>query len=380
MDLTYFSPAKFRSFNKILGKDHYPEAHGVLATYELEKIAPQVELSNGAERGSDYLAHLLWNERFFPMKFRKLGPGLMGSEVLASREKLDAIVARAQEVCSLHGLEPMIEIHFMENGDGMFLCYYITDQTRELKYTMDSFRGLLITSSLLEVGAKPYSFGVWNHAFIDQMEPVEREALEKAKGTLDPANIFNRGKYPKLEGRLFGLPATLFSPSVLGSVLRMVNLLGPISAPLINLISRGGAFDRLDKGDIILSSADECAMCGACVGVCPAYQVTKDERVSARGKLLTARNMANDGNVSKEHAHQTFLCMRCKACEQVCQSKLALVPVYEELEKRLAAVHGRDDELIKRFIQMVEVSPIYDSLVDRGLVLGAASKNIEGGK
>jgi Fe-S oxidoreductase len=115
------------------------------------------------------------------------------------------------------------------------------------------------------------------------------------------------------------------------------------------------------------------------VGVCPAYMLTKDERVTARGKLLTARSIANGANISPEHAHLTFLCMRCKACEQVCQSKLSLVPLYEEMEKRLAATHGKDDEQVRRFIEAAEHSPHYDALVDRGLVLGAAGKNAEGG-
>ena len=60
----------------------------------------------------------------------------------------------------------MLEIHFLANGDGMLLCYYITDQTKQLKYTMDSFRGLLISKALYEEGATPYSFGVWNHLFV----------------------------------------------------------------------------------------------------------------------------------------------------------------------------------------------------------------------
>jgi Na+-translocating ferredoxin:NAD+ oxidoreductase RnfC subunit len=72
--------------------------------------------------------------------------------------------------------------------------------------------------------------------------------------------------------------------------------------------------------------------------------------------------------------------MRCKACEQVCQSKLSLVPIYEEIEKRLAEKHGRDDEQIRRFIETAEHSAYYDALVDRGLVLGAAGKDVEGGK
>lgn len=378
MDLTYFSPAKLKGLNQVLGRGDYPEAHGIMATYENDKDADSHAVPKGAKLAQPYLSFLMWNERFFPMKFRKLGPGLMGSEVLAPKDKMTKIVARALEVCDRHGIEPMLEIHFLGNGDGMLLCYYITDQTKQLKYTMDSFRGLLISKALYEDGATPYSFGVWNHLFVDYGDADEKEALTAAKHHMDPANVMNRGKFPRLGGRMGGLPAALFSPGVLGSVLKMVNSLAPVAAPAVKVIASGELMER-QGSDLLLDTADECAMCGACVGVCPAYMLTKDERVTARGKLLTARKMDTYGAVTKEHAHLTFLCMRCKACEQVCQSKLHLIPVYEEMEKRLAAMHGKDDEMVKRFVEQAENSAAYDALVDRGLVLGSPSKNVEGG-
>lgn len=381
MDLTYYSPSKFDGFNQVLGKACFPVAHGVMATYESEKDPGLAGLRapENAKAALPYLAHLMWNERFFPMKARRLGPGLMGAEVVAPRARLSAIVGKAQKVAEAHGLRPMIEIHFMQGGDGMLLCYYLTDQTRQLKYTMDSFRGLLITSALLEAGAQPYSYGVWNNAFSDRSPREEGSSLKAAKRDLDPRDLMNRGKFPRLKGRFGGLPAALFSPAALGSALKLVNLVEPASAQALKLIEEGRAFDR-EKGDLLLETADECAMCGACVGVCPAYQMTRDERVTGRGKLLMARMLEQGAEVTKEDARRAFLCMRCKACEQVCQSKLELVPAYEELERRLEAAHGRDDEEIRRFVQMAEKSPAYDALVERGLVLGSATRELNGGR
>ena len=378
LDLTYYSPAKFEAINRLLGRSHFPIKHGVMACYESKDVVPSSSaVPSGAMRAEPYLANLIWNERFFPMKFRKLGPGLMGSEVMAPRERLPEIAARVDEVCRQHGLSPLMEVHFMPGGDGLLLTYYTTDQARTLRYTMDSFRGLLISSALMEAGARPYSLGVWNNMFSDKAG--EGEDLAGAKADLDPAGIMNRGKYPRLGGRLGGLPATMFTPGILGNMLKLVNRMGPLSAAGMKVISAAKAFDRAGD-DQLLRAADECAMCGACVGVCPAYLVTKDERVTARGKLLAARRMAQGKEISKEHAHRVFLCMRCKACEQVCQSKLHLIEVYEEMERRLEKEHGKDEEEIKRFVSLAEKSPAYDALVERGLVLGAPSKTVQGGK
>ena len=199
MDLTYFSPAKLKGLNQVLGRGDYPEAHGIMATYENEKEAAANPVPKEAKLAQPYLSFLMWNERFFPMKFRKLGPGLMGSEVLAPKDKISSIVAKANEVCEQHGLEPMMEIHFLGNGDGMLLCYYVTDQTKQLKYTMDSFRGLLISKALYEEGATPYSFGVWNHLFVDYADAAEMKALASAKTRDGPVQHHEPGEVPRLE-------------------------------------------------------------------------------------------------------------------------------------------------------------------------------------
>jgi len=113
--------------------------------------------------------------------------------------------------------------------------------------------------------------------------------------------------------------------------------------------------------------------------VCPAYLVVGDERVTARGKLLTVKAMARGAKVSKEHSDRIFLCMRCKACEQVCQSKLELISAYEALEKELEKLHGKDAKEIETFTRYAESTPEYDALVQRGLVLGAPKHGMGGG-
>jgi ferredoxin len=341
-----------------------------------DAVPPCTAIPPGAKRADTYLASLIWNERFFPMKFRKLGPGLMGSEVMVPQEHLSEVVAKAEAVSRQHGLSPLLEVHFMPGGDGLLLTYYTTDQAKMMRYTMDSFRGLLISSALMEAGAKPYSLGVWNNMFSDQADEGD---LAAAKAELDPAGIMNKGKYPRLKGRFGGLPAAMFTPGIMGSALRLVNRAGSVSAPAIKLVSSAKAFDRPD-GDVLLKTADECSMCGACVGVCPAYLLTKDERVTARGKLLAAREFILGDDITKEHAHRIFLCMRCKACEQVCQSKLHLIDAYDDMEKRLEQKYGKDNEAINSFVSLAEQSPAYDALVERGLVLGAPGKAVQGGK
>jgi Na+-translocating ferredoxin:NAD+ oxidoreductase RnfC subunit len=71
--------------------------------------------------------------------------------------------------------------------------------------------------------------------------------------------------------------------------------------------------------------------------------------------------------------------MKCKACEQVCQSKLELVSAYEALEKELEQMHGKDTQEIEKFVRYAENMPEYDRLVERGLVIGAPKNGMGGG-
>lgn len=381
-DLIYFSPGKLRYANKLLHGDHFGDGHALLVTSAdrtSEKALRELLGSMGVVEEKEYQARLLWHERYFPMKLRRLGPGMMGAEVLAPMDRLKDILHRAEDLCREFDLDPLLEVHFVRGRESLLLCYYLTDQVNQSAYTLDAAKSMVVTSSLIGLGARPYSLGVWNNSFADSWPAEEMDRLRKAKDKYDPSGIMNPGKYFALRGRLFGMAGTLFGPSGSGAAFEMMaRLHSPLGAAFRSLSS----FSRRAMGprerDPLVQMANQCAMCGACVSVCPAYALTMDERVTARGKLLTAKALVGGKEITREHAHRTFLCMRCKACEQVCQSKLELIPAYEELEARLERQHGKDGAEIERFVRAAEASPRYEEMVARGLVLGAP-KNAMGG-
>lgn len=382
-DLIYFSPGKLRYANKLLHGDHFGEGHALLVTSADESSETAVTELMGklnVVEEKEYQARLLWHERYFPMKLRRLGPGMLGAEVLAPMKKLKDILHRAEDLCREFDLDPLLEVHFVRGNESLLLCYYLTDQVNESAYTLDAAKSMVVTSSLIGLGARPYSLGVWNNSFADSWPAEERDRLRKAKDKYDPSGIMNPGKYFALKGRMFGGAGILFSPAGSGAAFEiMAKMHSPLGVAFRSLTSFSKKVMGPRERDPLVQMANQCAMCGACVSVCPAYAMTRDERVTARGKLLTAKTLAEGGRITKEHAHRTFLCMRCKACEQVCQSKLELIPAYQELEARLEKAHGKDAAEIERFVRAAEVSPRYEDMVVRGLVLGAP-KNAMGGE
>ncbi len=383
--IVYESSSKFALINKMLGKDYFPVKEGILTNVEgevAEQTFQALLKQIGLKDEKEFLARYMWNERYFPMKVRKLGPGMLGSEVIVPLDILPEAIEKAMALCCELGLQPLFEIHFLNDGRGLLLCYYVTDQTRTASYMMDAIKTMLITSRLMQIGARPYSIGVWFFPFSDAEDKERVKRLSEAKRSLDPRGVMNSGKYFRLSGRFAGLGGMVFSPRVMKPAFKTMLLFLPLTSRAMRALStthEASVAKNMEYAHDLERVANECAMCGACVSVCPAYLVTKDERVTARGKLMTAVALAKGEPLSKEHSDRTFLCMRCKACEQVCQSKLDLLSTYDVLERELEKRYGKDPQEIERFIKYAEESPEYDKLIERGLVIGAPRHGMGGG-
>jgi len=380
--LIYESALKFATINKLLGHEYYSPKHSIIVYVEgddSEIRFSELLKTTGLREEKEFLARHMWNERYFPMKARKLGPGLLGSEVLVAQTILPNALRGAEALCRQMSIEPLFEVHFLSDGNALLLCYYMTDQGNTVEYALDAVKSMLITSSLIDLGAKPYSVGVWNTPFSHAEDRERVLRLRAAKRDLDPREIMNSGKYFSLDGRMRGLVAKAFSPAVMRPLMKTALTFSPVTSWAMRAVHAYAAKNLGPSARTpLLRAADECAMCGACVSVCPAYLIVRDERVTARGKLLTAKAIARGEAISKEHSDRTFLCMRCKACEQVCQSKLKLVEAFDELEAQLEKLHGKNAKEIEAFIRYAEATPEYDELIERGLVIGAPTHGREG--
>jgi Fe-S oxidoreductase len=121
---------------------------------------------------------------------------------------------------------------------------------------------------------------------------------------------------------------------------------------------------KVDRLDFELS-IHACAKCGNCLAVCPAYLVTQNEAVTAKGKLSLAKKLLNNQKVTREESANAFLCMHCKACEEICQTNLELMNLWDALEERIEGRFGRPQEQISEFLQRIDASQDYWKMVER---------------
>ncbi len=73
----------------------------------------------------------------------------------------------------------------------------------------------------------------------------------------------------------------------------------------------------------LLSEANACIRCGACMEVCPLYQLSGKESVVARGKLSVLQALtANDLAPSRRLQEILEYCLLCGACAEKCTAKV----------------------------------------------------------
>ncbi len=323
----------------------------------LSSTGPDIEEAPG------YVANYLWNERFFGMKAKRLGPTILASEIIIPINRSGRFIEKAKRLGSHFGAEIGIDTYIINESDALIMATFLCD-SRKLKYTVNLSIVSMLTRIAVASGAKPYGLGVWNTPFINYLLDKNKiRDLKKYKKKVDPKNIMNRGKFFSMGSKFFNLPSIVFNPLIFNILMTVMVYLSPVTGRIIALLlgrnkKAGGELD-------IKLSTYTCAKCGSCLAVCPAYLITGDERVTPKGKIAFAKKFLAGAKTSKEESDNIFLCMHCKACEEICQTNLGLVDLWETIEKELEKKFGAPKEKIMDFLKKVDESEEYWEMVER---------------
>ena len=108
----------------------------------------------------------------------------------------------------------------------------------------------------------------------------------------------------------------------------------------------------------------KCDRCGTCLPVCPLFDVNGIEAASARGKNAIARALAEGGfKPSPKMMAKLNFCLLCRACADICPSKIAT----DE-----AMIHMRQYLMNKTGAANIKYKAIGAVLKSRGMVKVAA--------
>ena len=369
--IMFFDQHRIREIIRLTKAPSLPirDAPAVLVVVEgddPEKLRVPVPADVSATELPEFMGNLLWGDRYFPMRGRILGPGMLGSEVVVPLQGVPQFLGKVKQLGHFFGVEIASEAHILSDKEALVLSFFLTDQRQPLMYTIHAVLSMLITRTGTDFKGRPYAVGIWNQPFSSYVISRERMAeLKRVNRELDPEDLFNPGKFLSKRAKLSGALSIILKERMtlfaLGSLMAVAGLAGRVSR---------GLFSKKDvRGPTDLElSTYACTRCGACVTVCPAFLVAGRESVTGRGKLLTARKLMSRATIDEDEAKEVFLCMKCHACEEVCQSRLPLLSAYEELEDIAEGRYGRPKELIEGFVAEVEASPEYERMLYEGTI------------
>ncbi len=309
-----------------------PPSWLVLAVSERpdEALAGRLEeaaSSSGGKRLAAEQARREWDERFNPMRIRRLGPSLVPAEALVPAEEI------AGTLRDLERLLPDMGVEAAFSGDGSAaLLGFLPADARSLSFSLRFAKSLRFISLALSHGGSPYGIGLYFASRFKQRWGEEKAAaLRQYKGEHDPGGLLNPGKLLTGTGR----PARL----------RLLDLMLAAASPFAGPAGRLGDLlptHPLRKGKELPAEIEEsayrCAQCGYCVEGCSLYAGRGWESASPRGKwYFLKRYQQGKLPLTQEMAERFLLCTTCKKCDPVCQTGLSIESLWGELRGELVA-------------------------------------------
>ena len=275
--------------NEIMHSTVFKKSAGVLIEFanseEDSKFLSIIEQNGKIEEAPRYVASYLWNERLFGMKTKRLGPTILASESIIPIGTAAGFIKKAKKLGANFGVEIFIDSYILDSKMALIMTNFLCD-SRKLKYYIDLPLTMVLTQTAVSMGAEPYGLGIWNAGFINYLYSKEKkQKLLAYKAKVDPNNIMNPGKFFEIKSKFFNIPAVVFRPAIFSFSIKILIVLAPVIGKIATLLM--GKDKKIDSLDFELTT-HACAKCGNCIAVCPAYLVTGNEEVTAKGKIALA--------------------------------------------------------------------------------------------
>jgi FAD/FMN-containing dehydrogenase/NAD-dependent dihydropyrimidine dehydrogenase PreA subunit len=364
--IRFLDETHLSDINELMHSPIFKKSAGVLVELSShdddEKFLKAVVENGNLDEAPRYVASYLWNERLFGMKTKRLGPTILASENIIPITSAAGFIKKAKKLGANFGVDIFIDSYIIDEKMALIMTNFLCD-SRKTRYYIALPLQQMLTQTAVSMGAEPYGLGIWNAAFINHLYKADKKReLLAYKTKVDPNNIMNPGKFFGIKSKFLNIPALIFQPAIFAFSINLLILLSPVVGKIATLLL--GKDEKVDSLDFELTT-HACAKCGNCIAVCPAYLVTKDEEVTAKGKIALAKKLIEGRPVTQKEAEKVFMCMHCKGCEEICQTNLELMSLWDALEKRVEVKFGRPEEKINEFLKRVDDSKEYWDMVDR---------------
>ncbi|TLM99070.1 MAG: FAD-binding oxidoreductase, partial [Actinobacteria bacterium] len=299
----------------------YPESRRGAVDAGLEAA---VKAAAGVELDAEAAEHE-WEQRFAPMRLKRVGPSIVPTEVVVPLAEMPAVLG---EIDAKIG-QPFILEGMVGKGDKVVLLGFIPHDERSFNFNLAFALSLSVIKIAKAHKGAAYSTGLYFRSEADSVFGAERVAKLRAfKRSVDPKGILNPGK-------------VIGGGGLIDFVMTSAQVFEPVIRPIANAAKPPTGPGDLAKdvngipGDVAFM-AYACARCGYCVPTCEQYSGRGWESQSPRGKYAYIREVIAGREKWDRKAIDTMLvCTTCEVCNTRCQLQLPIEHNWMEMRGKL---------------------------------------------
>ncbi|OMH40937.1 FAD-binding and (Fe-S)-binding domain-containing protein [Desulfurobacterium indicum] len=302
-----------------------PEKYMLILAYpasrekEVEAAVDYMVKNFKGEVQSEEIAEHEWEERFKPMKVKRLGPTVVPAEVVLPAKNVAEFLKRIKKEIK----HPVVFEGFTVKGGTVILLGFIPHDMRKKDFQFVSSLGVTVSKIGKSLGGRAITPGYYFAHEAEQIFGKERiQKLRKFKKQVDPKSLMNPYKVVQA-----GKPA---------KIMALANATEPITKILANMSSKCDLKEHFEDkkgfpGDI-LWYAYSCTQCGYCVDSCTQYGGYKWEATTPRSKWIFLRELVEGRLEESQELVDIFLgCTLCNFCDIECQIDLPILHAWDRL-------------------------------------------------
>lgn len=293
------------------------------AFLKLDRIVSE----NNGRRLSDEIAFHEWDERYKPMKAKRLGPSVIPFEVVVPLNSLYLVLSELEHKLKLDFVLEGVVV----KGNEVVLLGLIPHDERRFTFNFAYALSLTALNIALKYGGRPYAGGLYLGSFKDRVYGEDRlSKILELKKSVDPSGIMNP---EKIEGK-----------TSIGLILKLGSALEPLIRPFSNMAKvtlKERFFSAKGLPEDVAWYAYTCAQCGYCVRECDQFYGRGWESQSPRGKWYwLKRYIEGKEKMTQEQVNKFLICTTCELCSFRCQIDIPIEESWEKLRGELVQERG----------------------------------------
>ena len=307
-----------------------PEAYLAVVAYpasrcgQIDSELAAIAQAHGGQEQSAEAAEHEWEQRFAPMRLKRIGPSIVPTEVIVPLDQMADVLA---EIGAKIG-QPFVLEGMAGRGDKVVLLGFIPHDERSFAFNLAFALSLSVIKIAKAHGGAAYSTGLYFRNEAESVMGPERvKALRKFKRQVDPNDLLNPGK--------------VIGNGLINNIMGLATAFEPLVRPIANAAKPPAGPGDLSRevrgipGDVAFM-AYACARCGYCVSTCEQYSGRGWESQSPRGKYAFIRDvMAGKQKWDRKAVDTMLVCTTCEVCNTRCQLQLPIEHNWMEMRGKL---------------------------------------------